>query len=87
MHSKRLGPGGLAVNLVQLSQRLGPDAALAGPVAFVGLQAKGLLSGAAQVPVTVPRWPIKVQACPLVSDLHAASASAGGVLGPLPPAG
>lgn len=50
--------------------------------AFFGLQASGLPSGAQHVPVTVPCGDAKLQSLPLLSDLHEASASAGGLGGP-----
>jgi hypothetical protein len=50
--------------------------------AFLGLHASGLPSGAQHVPVTVPCGEVKLQSVPLLSDLHDASASAGGLGGP-----
>lgn len=56
--------------------------------ASFGLQASGLPAGAQQVPVTVPFGEVKLHSFPLLSALHDASASAGGLGGPpLPSAG
>jgi hypothetical protein len=51
-------------------------------LSYFGLQASGLPSGAQQVPVTVPCGDVKLQFDPLLSVLHDASASAGGLGGP-----
>ena len=44
----------------------------------LGRQAKGLPSGAKQVPVALPLGEVKLQAAPLADDLHASTASTGG---------
>ena len=50
--------------------------------ASLGLQASGLPSGAQHVPFTVPCGDEKLQSWPLLTDLQASSASAGGLRGP-----
>jgi hypothetical protein len=49
------------------------------------LQASGLPSGAQQVPVREPLLVVKLQSWPLLRDLQACIASAGGLPGPEPP--
>ncbi len=51
-----------------------------------GRQARGLPSGPPQVPLSVPRGDVKLQAAPLVSDLQAAKDSGGGPWCSCPPA-
>ena len=50
--------------------------------ASFGLQASGFPSGAQHVPLTVPCGDEKLQSFPLLADLHASRASAGGLGGP-----
>ncbi len=50
--------------------------------ASLGLQASGFPSGAQHVPFTVPCGDAKLQSTPLLADLHATSASVGGLGGP-----
>jgi hypothetical protein len=50
-----------------------------------GLQASGLPSGAQQVPVREPLLVVKLQSWPLLRDLQACMACAGGLPDPEPP--
>ena len=55
--------------------------------ASLGLQAKGLPSGAKQLPLTAPCGDVKLQSCPTFSALQASSASCDGLRGCWPSAG